>query len=191
MSVSPVPGGDRDRAIGTIVSAFADDPVERWMFPDPDEYLEHFPGFVAAFAGAAFEQRTAWQLGEFAAVALWLPPDAEADAAAIARVFTETVRRDKHADLFEVREQMERAHPAYPHWYLPWLAVDPARQGAGLGGELLRHCLETVDADGLPAYLETPNPRTLPFYERHGFEVTGQAQAGSCPPVTFMLRPSR
>jgi GNAT superfamily N-acetyltransferase len=174
-----------------MVSAFADDPVERWMFPDPDEYLEHFPGFVAAFAGAAFEQRTAWQLGEFAAVALWLPPDAEADAAAIARVFTETVRRDKHADLFEVGEQMERAHPAYPHWYLPWLAVDPARQGAGLGGELLRHCLETVDADGLPAYLETPNPRTLPFYERHGFEVTGQAQAGSCPPVTFMLRPSR
>jgi hypothetical protein len=126
--LSSVLHSGRERAIATIVSAFADDPVERWMFPDPDEYLEHFPRFVAAFAGAAFEQRTAWQLGEFAAVALWLPPDAEADAAAIARVFTESVRPDKHANLFAVGEQMERAHPAYPHWYLPWLAaIQPAR----------------------------------------------------------------
>src|SRR5664280_534725 len=34
----------------------------------------------------------------------------------------------------------------------------------------------------------TPNPRTISFYERHGFEVAGLAQAGDCPPITFMLR---
>jgi hypothetical protein len=48
-----------------------------------------------------------------------------------------------------------------------------------------------VDASHLPAYLETPNPRTVPFYERHGFEVTAVSQAGTCPPVTSMLRESR
>jgi hypothetical protein len=43
----------------------------------------------------------------------------------------------------------------------------------------------------VPAFLETPNPRTIPFYERHGFEVTSVAQAGACPPVTSMLRAAR
>jgi hypothetical protein len=45
-----------------------------------------------------------------------------------------------------------------------------------------------VDAHQLPAYLETPNPRNITFYERHGFEVTGRAIAGEFPPVTFMMR---
>jgi hypothetical protein len=122
------------------------------MFPDPDEYLEHFPGFVAAFAGAAFEQRTAWQLGEFAAVALWLPPDAEADAAAIARVFTETVRRDKHADLFEVGEQMERAHPAYRTGTCPGSqSIQPARGPASAAS-----CCGTASRPSTP----TACPRT-------------------------------
>ena len=49
-------------------------------------------------------------------------------------------------------------------------------------------CLSIVDASHLPAYLETPNPRTIPFYERHGFEVVGEARAGACPPVAFMAR---
>ena len=63
-----------------------------------------------------------------------------------------------------------RPIPTDPHWYLPWLGVDGARQGAGLGADLLRQCLMRVDADHSPAFLETPNPRTVPFYERHGFE---------------------
>jgi MoxR-like ATPase len=29
------------------------------------------------------------------------------------------------------------------------------------------------------------------FYERQGFQVTGEARAGACPPVTFMLRAAR
>ena len=77
------------------------------------------------------------------------------------------------------------------HWYLPWFAVDAALQGRGLGNQLMKPCLQIVDASHLPAYLETPNPRTIPFYQRHGFEVTGEAQAGTCPPITFMLRASR
>ena len=58
----------------------------------------------------------------------------------------------------------------------------------GIGGELMRNCLGFVDQDHLPAYLELPNSRNIPFYERHGFEVTGVSQAGACPPVYSMLR---
>ncbi|MEE4201335.1 hypothetical protein [Erythrobacter sp.] len=49
-------------------------------------------------------------------------------------------------------------------------------------------CSLIVDRDGLPTYLETPNPRNIAFYERHGFAVIGSSSHGNCPPVTFMLR---
>jgi ribosomal protein S18 acetylase RimI-like enzyme len=186
----PIAADERARAVATIVAAFADDPVERWMFPELDDYRRHFPEFVVAFGGEALGHAAAWQLGDFAAVALWLPPGVQADAEAIGAVFTDRVSQEKQDDLAAVAGQMEELHPDDPHWYLPWLAVDPERQGTGLGGALLEECLARVDAARMPAYLETPNPRTVPFYERHGFEVTGEAAAGSCPPVTAMLRPA-
>jgi hypothetical protein len=71
---------DASRAYATLVSAFVDDPVERWMYPELDDYEAHFPMFLAALGGAAFEAGTAWHLSFFAVVGLWLPPGAEPDA---------------------------------------------------------------------------------------------------------------
>ena len=183
--------GDEANVVGTLVSAFIDDPWERWAWPQPQEYFAHFPTFVAAFGGPAFAQQTVWMLPDFAAVAMWIPPGAEPDADAIVAALTQTISREKHDDIFSVLEQMDAVHPTYEHWYLPWLGVDRGRTSGGLGSELLAQCLAVVDADRLPAFLETPNPRTIPFYERHGFEVVNVAEVGASPPVTSMLRPSR
>jgi ribosomal protein S18 acetylase RimI-like enzyme len=191
LSFSPVPENEHARALATLVSAFTDDPVERWLYPETQNYLTHFPEFLAAFGGKAFDNQTVWSLGECAAVALWLPPGTEPDGETITAVLTEGVSPEKHGDMFSVLAQMDSAHPQYPHWYLPWFGVEAGLQGKGLGGMLMAPCLEIVDASHLPAYLESPNPRNLAFYERHGFEVTGTAQAGTCPPVTFMLRLAR
>ena len=179
------------RAFDTLLLAFAGDPVERWMYPGARQYLTHFPAFLEAFAGPAAAAETVWRLGDFSGVALWLPPGTEPDGESMLSVISTSVASEKHADLYAVGEQMSLAHPTFPHWYLPWFGVDPALQGSGLGGELMMHCLRIVDRDHLPAYLETPSPRTVAFYERHGFEVTGEARAGACPPVVFMLRSAR
>jgi GNAT superfamily N-acetyltransferase len=176
------------RVLATLESAFRADPVERWLYPTDQEYGQHFPVFLAAFGGLAFELGTAWQLDDCSAVALWLPPKVEPDGEAITTVLLETVDTAKHADTISALEQMAAAHPSYPHWYLPWFGVHAPMQGRGLGSTLMTACLATVDAAGLPAYLETPNPSTIPFYQRHGFEVTGGTRAGECPPITFMLR---
>jgi GNAT superfamily N-acetyltransferase len=189
-SPEQVPVGGRARAIATVASAFADDPVERWLWPEDDEYAAHFPAFVEAFAGPAFERDTAWMLDSYSAIALWLAPGAEPDGDSIVGVLSETVAAARHEDTFAVLQQMEESHPSAPHWYLPWLAVEHSLRGKGLGSTLLKQCLSHVDASGLPAYLETPNPRTIPLYERHGFKVTAVAQAGDCPPITQMLRKS-
>jgi GNAT superfamily N-acetyltransferase len=182
---------EQERVIATVVSAFVADPVERWLWPAAWQYLTHFPAFVAAFAGAAFASHTVSTLDGFGAVALWIPPGEEPDGDRIVTVLRDTVAAEQHADVFAVLEQMDSAHPKGAHWYLPWLAVDTSRQHAGLGSQLLARGLGLVDGDHLPAFLETPNPRTVPFYTRHGFDVVGVAQAGACPPVTSMLRASR
>ncbi len=189
--LGPEPVGieDQAKAIATLVSAFIADPVERWLFPKANDYLTFFPGFVAAFGGGAFEGGTVWRAGDFAAVAMWMAPGNLPDSEAIVAALRESVSPDKHADTFSILEQMDTVHPTDRHWYLPWLGVDAAHQGNSLGSSLLQQCLSHVDADHCPAFLETPNPRTVPLYERHGFQIIGVSQAGTCPPVTSMLRP--
>ena len=191
LAFSPVREGDRTRAFDTLVLAFSADPVERWLYPEARHYLASFPAFLSAFGGAAFAEETVWSLGDFSAVALWLPPGAGPNGEAIVAVLSSTVAPTLHEDAFSVLGQMDEAHPSFPHWYLPWFGVDPALQGRGVGGELMIHCLRVVDEDHLPSYLETPNPRSIAFYERYGFEVTGEARAGACPPITYMLRAAR
>ena len=181
---------DGQRAIDTIVLAFAADPVERWMYPRAGDYLRHFRAFVEAFAGPALADGTASMLDDFAAVALWLGPGSQPDGETIVSVLMDSVAADQQDDVLVVLEQMDAMHPTSAHWYLPWLAVDPGRQRDGLGGRLLDLGLRRVDRDGVPAYLETPNPRTIAFYERRGFQVTGQARSGDCPPITAMMRPA-
>jgi GNAT superfamily N-acetyltransferase len=87
---------------------------------------------------------------------------------------------------------MDKVHIKEPHWYVHIVGVDPPRQGTGLGRGLLAHGLAMTDADGLPAYLETSNPKNLPFYGRFGFEVIDEVRlSGGYPPLWAMRRPAR
>ena len=45
--------GDAERVLAVLTLAFADDPANRWLFPEAADYLRHFPTFVRALGGAA------------------------------------------------------------------------------------------------------------------------------------------
>lgn len=179
------------RVAATMALAFAADPMARWSLADPDRYLAYFPKLVGAFGGRAFEHGAAHEVEGGAGAALWLPPGIEPDEEALGAVFEEAVPPELKGEVGSVLEQMDRHHPSEPHWYLPMIGVDPARQGRGLGAALLRHALALCDREGLPAYLESSNPANRGLYERHGFEATGLIQAGSSPPLLPMLRKPR
>ena len=98
LSFSAVGESEQERVFATLVLAFAADPVERWLYPELQQYLSHFPRFLGAFGGRAFAERTVWRLGEFSAVALWLPPGTAVDRDAITTLLAETVAADKHND---------------------------------------------------------------------------------------------
>ena len=87
---------ERGRAVGTLLSAFVDDPAERWLYPDDCEYREHFPEFIEAFGGSAFHDQTVWRLGEFDAVAFWFGPGREPDGDAVVEVLVDTTSDDRH-----------------------------------------------------------------------------------------------
>jgi hypothetical protein len=70
---------DEPRAVSTIVIAFAADPAARWLYPRAEQYLEHFPQFLRAFAGKAFVDGTADCIADFCGVALWFAPNAQSD----------------------------------------------------------------------------------------------------------------
>ena len=86
--------------------------------------------------------------------------------------------------------EVERAHPSEPHWYLAVVGVRPEQRGQRLGSALLEAGLQRADTDGMPCYLESSNPRNVPLYERHGFEVTAERWLPDGPMMTFMWRPA-
>lgn len=182
---------EQQAIIDVITLAFSTDPMARWAFPSPQTYLAIWPQAVKAFGGHGFAHGTVHLAGGNAAAAMWLPPGVQPDSERL-RVLTEQhAPPERQADMAQVFQQMGRFHPEEPCWYLPLIGVDPASQGQGYGSALLRYALEQVDRTGAPAYLESSNPRNVPLYERHGFNVLGSIQAGSSPTVVPMLRRPR
>ncbi|RWA24040.1 hypothetical protein MELE44368_02175 [Mycolicibacterium elephantis DSM 44368] len=54
------------------------------------------------------------------------------------------------------------------------IGSDPSVRGGGFGRALMQSRLDRVDAEHAPAYLESSNPDNIPYYQRFGFEVTGE-----------------
>ena len=79
-----------------------------------------------------------------------------------------------------------------PHWDLWVIGVEPASQGKGVGRALLEPVLQRVDQSGETCYLETLDERTLPLYERIGFEVrVAEVEVTSGLPYWCCVRPPR
>lgn len=186
--IEPEQRQNEARVMATLVTAFAADPPVRWTFPEPEQYLTHFPDFARAFAGKAFEHDTVDELTGRAA-ALWLPPDVPPDDARVMEVFHRSVAVSLLPELSDLFDQMSAHHPEEPHWYLPLIGADPTQQGKGCGSTLLRVGLARCDRDRLPAYLEATHPRNVALYERFGFRAVGRIKTKTSPVIIPMVRP--
>jgi GNAT superfamily N-acetyltransferase len=187
------PNGDlsgRDAVVGLMVAAFAGDAAVRALYPGEAEFRRHFPDFLTAFGGKAFEAGTVDldPLGRGAA--LWFPPGIEPDGEAIMACLEATVPAERLEALAAGMALQGALHPHEPHWYLPWIGVVPEAQGQGVGAALLRRRLRLADAQGLPCYLEATSRRNARLYARHGFEVLGIVEAEGYPEIIAMWRPA-
>lgn len=187
-NISQAASSDQTRLISTLTSAFISDPPARWIYQDAERYLQYYPRFAQAFGGGALELGTAWCSTDFSACALWFPPGSGPEEEPLVEVIKTTVPLRRHEEVFAVLETLGEAHPSQPCWYLPLIGVDPAKQGLGLGGALLRTVLDRCDRENMPAYLESSNPLNITLYERHGFQRRSAIRVGSCPPIVPMWR---
>jgi len=179
---------DETKVIATQVLAFGNDPVARWLYPDPLQYLTYFPQFVRTFGNKALEHKTTYFADRYIGAAFWFPPSVEPDGDPLIDLLENSVAKPEQDDLFQVLEEMSHFHPHQPHWYLAILGVEPTQQGKGYGSALLQPILQECDRTDTPAYLESSKPDNLPFYNRYGFEQIGLIQVGSSPPIFPMLR---
>ncbi len=187
ITIKTAAAADEAAIISVLTLAFSSDPMARWA-SDPLQHLTNFPVISKAFGGNAFANGTAYYADGYAGAALWLPPGVEPDIETMIALVERTAPDAIKKDIYGVFEQMGKYHPTEPHWYLPLIGVDPIQQGNGIGSALMKHALVTCDRDGLIAYLESSNPKNVPLYERHGFEVLGEIQVGSSPTLRPMLR---
>lgn len=179
----------------TLARAFVDDPFFVWMFPDEGARMRRAARFFRMDLSVLMIPRGAtWTDVDRRAAAVWAPPGTwkirvveqlRAAPTSVATLRRRTIR------VLRGFGYLESAHPEEPHWYLATLGTDPDHQGEGRGSAVMRPVLERCDRDGLPAYLESSKASNIPFYERHGFEVTGEVVMPDGPRVWPMLREPR
>ena len=191
LRIRSVPRAERARFEATMAMAFSADPVARWAWPDPLQYLTIFQPLVTLFGGKSFDYGSAYVVGDYFGVAQWLPPGSRPDDGPIGELFERNMSGRKLHELLSLFEQMAGFHPVEPHWYIPLIGVDPAFQGQGHGTRLMRHRLAACDRDKQLVYLEATSPINRRFYERHGFRVLGEIRSGDSPPMFPMLSEPR
>ena len=184
-------GENRGGEVAALMGrAFQDDPLFVHACPDPGERARWLPWLFrwSTWKGFLFGQLFG-TTGPLAGVAATIGPGGgEFTEEQLARFGYDQGREVVGAEIWD--RAVERVNAAFepadtalhravpePHWYLDVIAVDPARQGRGIGGALLRAVQVRADAEGVPIVLLTYQPRNLNLYERHGYAVVCEGPA--------------
>jgi len=192
--VAPI---DTAEIAGVLAEAMGDQPVARWIMPVAQTRREIAPGYFEIYAEHAIKYGEVYATvdpddGEVSGVALWFPftslipspPDYDQRLKeAFGSVAGSSWDRARELDAL-----LEAHHPMDAHHYLAFLAVRPDRQNHGIGSALLNRHHARLDAAGIPAYLESNEPRNRELYLRHGYVVRSEIRLPDGPPVWPMWR---
>lgn len=184
---------DVERLADVFARAFYDDPQMRWVLPDDGRRHELLRRGAAEFLRRLYlDHDETYTTENIAGVCIWEPPgtwklsplDQVRLLPSLARIYGRLLPR-----VLRAFAKLESNHPSEPHYYLPFVGVDPDWQGRGLGAAIMRPILDRCDDEGVAAYLEASSPRNRMLYERHGFAVTEEFLLGpGSPPLWRMWR---
>ena len=175
-----------EAASNALMMGFSTDPFQRWLMPDPTIHYKNFKKWTINTCKQSFLEEGVFGDENNYGTAVWFPPGFDIDFADVSETFKE-IPKDRKAEAFKMFEMMgeSRVHDA---WYLEYLAVDPSKQGSGLGSLILKESLKVIDELGEAAYLESSNPQNMSLYERFGFRFLKKIQVGSSPQINTMFR---
>lgn len=183
---------DAPALIDLTAEAFLGDPTWSWAFPDPSARRQWWTFCITE----ALRYPWTFRSEGFETAAVWIPPScaefSNEGAQSIPGKLTDLVEA-RAQEVMELLHRFEQAHPSdEPHYYLSLLGTCTAHRGRGLGMALLKENLARIDAEHMPAYLESSNPGNNDKYESVGFVPIASFQApGDGPVVTGMWRKGR
>jgi GNAT superfamily N-acetyltransferase len=188
--IRPIVRSDLPALEQTLVAAFHEDPLIRWLFPDEASRAEKATRYFRVNLEAGLRSGHAYATDANRAVAVWSPPEVALadDAGAFLGFLDEELGERARAALRGLAAAATADLVHVPSFYLKVLGTLPTRQGLGIGGRLLRHIIDRCDARGIPAYLESSNIRNLTLYERHGFRVVDEVVVPDGPVIWSMWR---
>ena len=190
----PVRPGDVERLSHVLARAFRDDPTHRWFFPSERAWRRHSHRSFGLLLRENLATGSVLTNDRLEGAALWNAPEAAVPGALQRLLFGARMLRHFGAHIprairgFRV---IEEAQPRRRKWYLSVIGTDPPRQGHGVGRALIEPLLTRADAEGIPAWLEASRPENVPYYQRFGFEVTGEIALPDGPSLFGMLREPR
>jgi ribosomal protein S18 acetylase RimI-like enzyme len=163
-------------AAKALARAFHDDPLQKYVFPDPVERETRSPEHFAPFLryGLMFGEVLTNE-GTPLGASIWFPPGQwevtpeRAERAGLNDLpgAIGEVAAERFFSALGAVEPYHRDLP--PHWYLMVVGVSPEGRGRGLGRALIQPIMDRADAAGLPCYLETAQPDNVALYEHLGF----------------------
>ena len=189
LKVAPAQLRDAEKVVDAISSAFGNDPTWSWAFPDQTA-RRRFWQFVV---DGGLRYPWTFKTTGFESVTVWIPPGGSEfshdQEAQLPSLLADLVGF-RAADVAELMRRFDQAHPrTEPHYYLSLLGSHRAHRGRGIGMALLKENLARIDADHMPAYLESSNPANNHRYESVGFvPITSFEAPGEGPTVTGMWR---
>ena len=154
--------------------AFADDPINRWVFGKPSSIRSMF----RVMAREMYLPNGTCFLHPAGGATMWMPPGVSAAPSQSGRLMF-ALGQVRHGTPGAIQrgmalsELMRAWHPKAPHMYLFTIGTTRDARGKGVGKSLLAPVLAACDAASVPVYLENSNPDNSGFYAAHGFERQG------------------
>lgn len=164
--VDPPTGADANALAALLAEAFQDDPMQRWLFPNPLRRRRRLERFYRL----DIRHRLAGRADVFRAgdhgVAFWHPPSDNSflPMRSVVRIAPAFVSVAAHHPLRagRVLGAVVRRRPRAPHWYLSHLAVRGRHRGTGIGRRLLDVGLDLAARDGGGCTSRPPTRTTWP-----------------------------
>jgi GNAT superfamily N-acetyltransferase len=173
-----------DAAAALLGRSFFGDPLLSYALPDPDVRRRLAARHFAPVVRQAYQCGEVTVAGDMLGIACWRSPGRhDPTSEELARSGLDqmaeligTAAEARLGRVFEFLDARRRAL-AVPanHWYLAVIGVDEAAKGGGAGTALVQSKLDQADATATPVFLETVEPRNVPFYERLGFRCVEMA----------------
>ncbi|MGD0803700.1 MAG: GNAT family N-acetyltransferase [Candidatus Bathyarchaeia archaeon] len=185
---------DIPRLSEVLAQAFSTDPVLDWAMRPDDGRISALRDMFRRGMQGNLRYGVETTTTDLNACAIWAPPEALNESRSPLDPILTLPYLIGYSGFGRLRRMIafsnacDEKRPHAPHQYLDFIGVHPDKQGQGYASALLRYTLTRLDMNGVPAYLESSNPRNNPLYQRHGFKIIEEIQLPDGPTLWCMWR---